>query len=339
MSSHVTVRDSYFFLTANSTSTSYGVECYTASDTLTENNIFQAVSSPEMMNGACEGDVVAYNFNVLNYYTSSSGYALAGTNAHTAGADLILWEGNTVNQIYADVFHGTHNLDTVFRNYIPGTLPACWISGSSYPTSTYGKCNNNLAPVNIQSYSRFFNFVGNVFGKSGTQTTYEAYTGGPSSGTPIFAFGFGGFDPMFGVTVPGDPNVRVTVMRWGNYDTVNGASRFLSDEVPSSLSGAQAPFSNPVPANNNLPASFYYASKPSWWPSGKAWPPIGPDVSGGNVPGVAGHAYTIPAQDCYSNVMGGTTTGTGPVLSFNADKCYGQSSSTGPQLATNLRAW
>lgn len=338
MSQHVTVRDSYYFLTANSTSTSYGVECYTGSDLLIENNIFQGVSSPVMMNGACEGSVVGYNFIILNYYTSASGYALAPTNAHTAGADFMLWEGNAFSQVYADAFHGTHNLDTLFRNYIAGDLPACWISGASYSTSTYGPCTGNLASAVFQPKSRFFNVIGNVMGTSGVQNTYETYAGGVTPGTHIYELGFGDTDPRAGVTVPDDTNVRLTLMRWGNYDTVNAASRFVAGEVPSSLSGAQAPYSNPVPSNNSLPPSFYYASIPSWWPKGKAWPPIGPDVTGGNISGVGGYANTIPAADCYSKAMGGSSDGTGPVMSFSAAACYGASGASSPKPPTHLTA-
>ena len=44
-------------------------------------------------------------------------------------------------------------------------------------------------------------------------------------------------------------------------------------------------------ADHVLPASFVYTSKPSWWDSACAWPPIGPDV-----------AYDmIPAQFRYNN--------------------------------------
>jgi hypothetical protein len=112
-------------------------------------------------------------------------------------------------------------------------------------------------------------------------------------------------------------------MRWGNYDTVNAGSRFNSSEVPSSLGGAQAPYSNPVPGNNNLPPSFYYSTRPAWWTSTtKPWPPIGPDVGGGNISGVAGHAYTIPAEDCYLNTMNGATDGTAGPYKFNANTCY-----------------
>jgi len=303
---HITVRDSYFFLTQNSVSQSYGVECYTASDALVENNIFQAVASPEMMNGACSGEVAGYNFSVNNYYTGSSGYSLAATNSHSGGLDNVLYEGNVANQIYGDVFHGSHSFNTAFRNYWEGTQPACWISGSTYASSTFGACNNNLTPVVLSSYTRFYNFIGNVLGKTGVQNSYSAI------------FDLGGGDSEGSVTVQSDPLVATTLMRWGNYDTVNAAVRFVSSEVPSGL----ALYANPVPASQALPPSFYLSSIPTWWPSGKPWPAIGPDVTGGNIAGYAGHVYTIPAEDCYSNVMHGSPIGTDPVLSFNASTCY-----------------
>jgi hypothetical protein len=104
--------------------------------------------------------------------------------------------------------------------------------------------------------------------------------------------------------------------------------------VPTGLSK----YANAVPAATALPVSFYLSAKPAWWPSGKAWPPIGPDVAGGNIPNVGGHAYTIPAQDCYLNVMGGAASGTGGVLTFSASRCYSSASATLPMPPTNLQA-
>lgn len=313
----VTIRDSYFFLTQNSVSQSYGFECYSGSDSLVENNIFQAIAAPEMINGNCSGTVVAFNFSINNYYTGSSRYNSSANNQHTAGQDFMLFEGNYGNSVYGDVFHGTHHFLTYFRNRWTGPQPACWQTGSTYATATFNTCTSNLGPVDLRSFTRFENFIGNILGTTGTNTTYGSVWGlgsGNSNGT---------------VTVPSDPNVATTLMRWGNCDSATGFSscKFDSAEVPSSLSGTQAAYSNAVPSDNNLPASFYYSSTPSWWPSGKAWPPIGPDVTGGNVSSVGGHVYTIPAQDCFLTTMGGPSDGTGPVLTFNAQTCYAASAS------------
>jgi hypothetical protein len=322
-SARTTVRDSYFFLTQNTSTSSYGVECYGGSDALVENNIFQAVASPEVLNGSCSGAVFGYNFSINNYYSSSSLYNQNAKGDHTSGIDTGLYEGNYGNIINVDVIHGTHNLMTYFRNRLTGPQPVCYSSGSSYATATFGTCNNNLQPMSIDAFSRFYNVVGNVLGTTGTNTTYIN-----SGSFPILSLGGG--NSANGVTVPQDPNVQTTLMLWGNYDTANAAVRFVSGEVPSALSGTQAAYSNPIPSSQVLPASFYYSSMPSWWPSAKAWPPIGPDVSGGNILGVGGHANTIPAQDCFQNLMGGPSNGTGPVLTFNASACYAPSGTTPP---------
>ena len=47
-----------------------------------------------------------------------------------------------------------------------------------------------------------------------------------------------------------------------------------------------------------------------------AWPPLGPDVTGGQE--MDGHAHKIPAQLCYDN-----TPRTAGILTFNASSCYG----------------
>src|SRR5581483_10023420 len=101
-----------------------------------------------------------------------------------------------------------------------------------------------------------------------------------------------GWSPKSGV--PSDPLVKGTMLRWGNYDTVNGSVRFVAAEVPSGLSQ----FSNPVPSTQTLPPSLYLSSKPSFFGS-TPWPAIGPDVTSGTETG--GHAFRIPARRCYDS--------------------------------------
>lgn len=329
MATHITSRNNYHFLTQNSGITSYGDECYAGSDYLVENNIYHAVSGPVMVNGACTGFVASYNFAINEYYTRSAGWNETASSVHTAGVAFGLYEGNEWNQVESDVFHGTHHFVTQFRNYEQETQPACYASGSTFATSTYAACNNNLS-MRTMAFSRFYNFIGNVLGTTGVQNGYE------SGSTPIWAIGVGNSNGT--VTVPNDPNVGTTLMRWGNYDTFNAAVTFSSAEVPSTLTGVQAPFSNPVPANQSLPPSFYLTAKPSWWPASKPWPAIGPDVTGGNVAGVGGHVYTLPSYDCYAGVMKGLANGSSAVLPFNANACYSTSSATLPAPPTGLKA-
>jgi len=351
-----TVDNSYFFLTQNHVTSSYGVVCIAAQSLLVENNIFHAVASPVILNGPCHGAVVGYNYNINDYYTASVNYNQNFYGVHAAGIDTILLEGNVANQADADNIHGTSNLGTYFRNAFTGPLPACYASGSSYASATYGVCNGGTAPVELWSFHRFYNVIGNVLGTSGVDTTYNP---GTACNGCVYVMGVGN-------TVPNDPNVQATAMLWGNADSATGfgSPRFNCSEVPTALTGVQAPYANPCPSSQSLPPSFYYSAKPSWWPSGKPWPIIGPDVSGGNISicssgtyirslvnsvslctagtgstGMSGLANSNPAMDCYLS-LGGLPNGTGPALSnFNEGSCYAQTvSGNPPQPPTNLSA-
>ena len=320
-STNDTINNSYFFLTQNHTTSSYGTVCNSCSHALIENNIFHAIASPVIWNGTSSGNVVGYNFNINDYYTSSTGYSQNFIGEHSGGVDTNLYEGNfTTNWAAADTIHGTGNLDTFFRNYISGTPPACYASGSTYATSTYAACNNPLVPFQIQSYHRFYNVIGNVLGTTGQNTTYLANQS--FSNSDVYSLGLGG-------SAANDPNVNATIMLWGNCDSATGftACRFNANEINAGTAFISLPTSqqvgyNPTPASHTLPASFYYSSKPSWWPSAKPWPIIGPDISGGNISGVNGLVYTNPAADCYTT-LGGLANGTGPQLAFNEATCYG----------------
>ena len=173
-----------------------------------ENNIMHGVVSPVVWNGMCEGTVVGYNFNINDWYVPSPGYNINFYGEHAAGVEMNLIEGNISNQANADNIHGTGNLDTYFRNQFTGPLPACYASGATYATSTYEACNSNLAPINLWSYHRFYNIIGNVLGTSEVNTSYNP---GTACSTCVYLMGVGD-------TVPSDPNVATTVMLWGNAD-------------------------------------------------------------------------------------------------------------------------
>lgn len=313
-SARLIIRDSYFFGSGGA-SQSYGIEIYPSSDTLIENNIFQTVTAPRVMNASCSGCVIAYNYSINDLYTASAGWLNHSDFMHAGGVDFVLLEGNVGVGMYSDSFHGTHHFITAFRNRYNG-----WEVGKTSQTS----------PAILYPYSRFYNLIGNVLGDvSRPQTNYQVTAvGGGAISVSIYDLGT---DGDAAAIPPDDSNVLRTVMRWGNYDIVSAANRFVSSEVPSGITN----FANPVPPDQTLPASFYLSAKPGWWPAGKPWPAIGPDVTGGNIPNVGGHAHTIPAQDCYATMMLGPADGTGSVLSFNASSCY--PSTPRPAAPTNLR--
>jgi hypothetical protein len=339
---HISIVNNYMALSKGGTG-SYGAEAFSATDCLIANNIMQGVTTPQISNGTTSGCVFAYNYSINGYYTGSAGYSIPAHGDHGSGVGMVLVEGNIADGATADTIHGTANLNTHFRNFFQGIQPVCWASGSSYPTSSYEACNNNVEPELVLAFHRFYNLIGNIIGTTGSNTTYTTSTVINGVPTAVIGIGYGN-----GI-VPSDPNVATTLMLWGNADPVTGfgSPRFNCSEVPTSLTGVQAPFSNPCPSSNALPQSFYSSATPSWWPSGKPWPAIGPDVAAGNVltctsgtydnslvtnssqcaGGTSatlanGHVNSIPAMDCYLS-LGGLPNGTGPALSnFSESSCY-----------------
>ncbi len=313
-SAHDEVIDSYFYGTQNGASESYGIEPWMSSDNLVVNNIFQHIVSPTLQSGSDSGNVIAYNYSVDDYYPTSAAWMMNSQWDHGAGIDNTLYEGNIGDGLTTDAIHGTHNFDTAFRNYWIG-----WESGKT----------NQTVPILLYAYSRYFNIVGNVLGKAGYHTNYEDVApNGSNYNTSIYGLGWSG-NGSTSSSVPDDPNVVNTLMRWGNYDVATGSVRWNTSEVPSSI----AQYSNPVPSGQSLPASFFLSAKPGWWttPWGSPpWPAIGPDVTGG--PGPGGHAYAIPAELCYNN----TSKDSNGVLNFSATGCY--SSVPAPPAPTGLGA-
>jgi hypothetical protein len=170
----------------------------------------------------------------------------------------------------------------------------------------------------------------------------------------------GGTSPNQQVTITGNSvpgyNVTVspTVISGTSFQFTLAVSGLGAGSGGTATYGSQVPteitnHANAVPSSISLPASFYSSIKPLWWPAGKPWPPIGPDVTSGNMGScsggtyaaayvnsngictnaggtlfsLGGHANSIPAMDCFLNVMGGSPIGTDAApLPFNANACY-----------------
>lgn len=356
---HNTVQNSYFYQTISQSSLGYGVEEDLTSDNLVVNNIMQQTVAP-LIGGSQFGNTFGYNYQTNDFQTQSSSCMYLTNLVHDAGAEYNLFEGNFAEGLDLDVVHGTAGLNTIFRNVLTGY--------------ELGKSCTTLS-LQIDPYIRYNNVVGNVLGTPGITATYQ---NDPNEQFGVYSIG------LAHASIGTDPIVGTTLLRWGNYDNVTGATRWCGNSSDtgwsitcsstSEIPTTSSPYANAVPSlgdtgagQSAMPASFIYASKPSWWPSGKAWPPIGPDVSNGNIgqcsgtynkifalsssqcsggtltPNVnAGHANSIPAMDCYFS-MGGPPDGSGSALSFNASQCYASSGTgggggTAPAAPTALTA-
>jgi uncharacterized repeat protein (TIGR02543 family) len=345
MSNKGTVRDSYFYGWDGDV---YGVGVQIASDILEENNIGQLAGNTGFHNSDCEGCVVGYNFNPGTKFHNDGSWLGQPNDSHSIGL-FELYEGNINAGVYQDSFHGTHMLDTYFRNRYDGKEPNINTGNSvvSFPTSS-------TVALRLNPGTRYQNLIANVLGTPGYHTIYKSAP--TDGGTNLYAsvIGCGAFPEGGGV----DANVCPSSMFWGNWDNVTNAVRWNSSEVPSGISQ----FPNAVPGSHTLPASFYYTSKPAWFPSAKAWPLIGPDVTGGNVGQCVGGTYPTseanlsgqctggsftavasgtvtsnPAMDCYLNVMHGLTNGSGAVSAFDSAACYSGAPSP-PTVTLSLTA-
>lgn len=305
--SHITIRDSYLF-GSNGTSESYGIDSgFGGSDNLVENVICQQVATCTIGEGSA-GTVFAYYFAVNNFYTGAGGvWQQEDAYHHSSGDHYTLWEGNIGSGLTGDDIHGPSFMLTSFRNRWSGRDNAKTVQTNA---------------AHLYSFNRFWNLIGNILGTNGYHVRYEgacATSSDSISGSDLDVYVLncsGNQGSNFG-GLPNDLNTKISLMRWGNYDTVNAANRFVTGEVPSGI----AKYANAVPASQTLPSSFYLSSRPSWWGT-MPWPSIGPDITGGNIANVGGHAYLNPAANCYLNIMSGPTDGTGAVLTFNANTCY-----------------
>jgi hypothetical protein len=222
-----------------------------------------------------------------------------------------LFEGNSGLAFVQDNWYGTVHFITLFRNHFMGDICSSYLSnGPSKSDQTW--------IMQIAAYSRFFNFVGNVLGRTGgTYTTYQPASYEDCTNASIWCLGYSHANG--GVT---DDEVRPRAMRWGNYDTVTAAVRWESSEVPSGI----AQFANAVPSSQALPASMYLTAEPAWFGS-VPYPAVGPDVTGGDISGYNGYANRIPARVCWESLSEdadfGSGYSTGQVRVFDRVTCYG----------------
>lgn len=305
---NITIRDSYFF--GRKGPDDYGINCYYCAYILAENNIIQRIGTPIVNEGGV-GNVMAYNYTIFNYWSSSGGteytWAQGSFYNHNAGGGWLLIEGNDGFGITLENYFGPAFFVTGFRNRLRG-----------YEEGTTPTLVNQTVPVLNYGLSRYNNFIGNILGTKGYHTVYQDNANDTGvCDLAIWSIGHGdNCGTGDGTTKPlDDPFTVKTIMRWGNYDTVNDAARFVATEVPSGLTL----YANPVPASQALPASFYLSAKPSWYGS-VPWPTIGPDVTGGSEANVGGHNHRNPARRCFEDVMHGTL-GDPTARPFNANLC------------------
>jgi hypothetical protein len=300
----------------------------TSSDSLYINNI---ASQGSFMDdgGSQQGEVVAYNYSRDNCCNTDGYQSTLFT--HAPGTQLMLRESNEWGRTNDDDTNGTHNMETDFRNNMNCGDPPYNLSPGIGGGIQYG------------SFARFENSVGNAIGfNTSPSTLCSSYQGTATDGF-IWNINGGPTSDTNGLTL-------ASSLRWGNVSAVtqstdtpaNSGIRFVSSEVPtstvmpSSTHPNAAAYQNSVPANNNLPCSFFlqgYATSTSctphynggtglsWWKVCTSWttfptscalyntPPFpanGPDVIASNG-ALNNYANDIPAAIAWKNLPIDTT--------------------------------
>jgi hypothetical protein len=252
---------------------------------LIENNIFSGLRDGMILETEV-GSVIAYNYFRDSTFSGWPNYQIADINANHGGHVMMnLFEGNVAVGFISDGYHGSSSHYTLFRNWISGQHVDSWRTG-------------NVKLVDLCRFSRYSNVVGNVLGFSGwpraTTGRYEM-TGIPgyTAQTCVYRLGYPNVgNNAYSLTNPPtngdsgglDPLTVSTLMRWGNFDYQNNATRWEASEIPSGVA---------VPSNHSLPLSLYRSAKPVWWGS-LSWPAFGPDLN----PMIG----TIPAQLRYEEL-------------------------------------
>jgi hypothetical protein len=312
------------------------VSLYT-SKFLIQNNIFERGHVGILFEHGPSGNVSAYNYMLPGFDSGSPAFVIGGFDYHGAHSQYNLMEGNIAIGLYEDSVWGTSTNQTSFRNWIQGSGPVdspiaqgrkTVTSGATVTCDSLAATNETCFPfqasraMQISYLSTANNLIGNVVGSvaqssnigNGTGSPVTPYNSGANGQTDanqwpstqifddtVYAYAFGYGESADSGTWPLDSTLAFTTsLLHGNYGNISNAIVW---------SGS---------LTHTLPASLYLSSKPSWWGTGP-FPAIGPDVTGGVGPGA--HTNVIPAENCFVNVMGGST-GAGSPLSFNASTCF-----------------
>jgi hypothetical protein len=233
-------------------------------DSLIEDNIiFDCHTAIDIDTGGA-GNVIAYNYAARLYPSSNVHWLLGGADSHGAHPYMNLYEGNCMEMMAFDNFHGSSSHNVVFRNYASG------LSFDGYATT-------NLRALVIDAWQRYWSVIGNVFGVAGAGQLYEIpspYT--TDNNKVIYKIGY------WGSSYPGEPRDSTTISAMilhGNYDYVHAGLVW-----------------DPQISDHNIPDSLYLTSKPAWF-GVLDWPPFTPERSGFN----PNNINKIPAQVRFEN--------------------------------------
>ncbi len=219
----------------------YHFSLYYCGGCLFEDNITEDKYESGFLMESVTGSAFAYNYSTNCHSTTGGNMASGDCNSHGGNNSMNLLEGNSFIQVSLDNGWGSAYGFVLLRNRIRG-----WDEvGSNY--------GNYVAAIDDYSMNRFMNFAGNVLGTSGKNTTYESHSTGNNL-VWLTQISISGYAPS------PDPVVSTSMIRAMNWDSATSTNGGLVSAGYTS---------------GDLPASFLYSSKPSYFGT-LAWPPVDP---------------------------------------------------------------
>jgi hypothetical protein len=283
-----------------------------ASDNLFENNIMWNGNKEDVMRGSGGGNVLGYNYMDDSFDNGTAVISSeAGANAgHYTTPHMELLEGNYSQNYKGDSYWGNSIYITAFRNWFSG-LRAAHAPLKTYVVTNgnchylYGDWNNRIA-VDVQAYTLYGSFVGNVLGMQGQQLLTNPYNSEScfngrqtqfleqvntlaqnntaNNSDAVVMWRFGTYQAT--VVTTGWTYVDTTIntqLRQGNWDWVTQKQHWYG--IGGTTDGSGTPAS--------IPSSFYLSSKPAFFGS-NTWPWVDPTT---------GTTYTLPAKYCFEHNM------------------------------------
>jgi hypothetical protein len=331
-SMHNTVRDSFFhdgFNHGPGTADDAVKLNYKVSANLIENNIFWRQHSSLMLQWGASGNVISYNYSTGNIAGAGSDFLLEDFSFHGAHPMMNLFEGNVTTHYQQDSIHGSSSHSTIFRNYSTGT------NINLAPTDNRGALQigspiqdaGGVIGFSMDHLAQYNNMVGVINGSDYPVNTLSVISRAVAPNNSSYGSGPACISVGF-------------VSASDSYSSPNNADTTMLYQGVMDCKAGTFQWENGV---QTLPASFYLSAKPGWWGS-VAWPPIGPDVTGGNfsdwvnatATAARGHVNKIPAINCFNS---STSKGTTNVTTFDANVCYASgASATVPAPPTGLSA-
>jgi len=315
---HNTVRDSFFhdgyYHGPGATDDELRLG-YKASANLIENNIFWRLHSSVLVEWGAAGNVFGYNYSSGNYHTPSLGWLLEDLAFHGPHPMMNLFEGNIFTHWQMDDIHGSSSHSTLFRNHSTGSnlyVPPADARGALQMSAPMQE-SSGVSAYTFSYLAQYNNLVGVIdasdYEVNNLMAVAQLVSPATSNDPPCLDVGYA--DQGAG---PSPNATQSTMLYQGVMNCATGAFQWQGAAL-------------------TLPASFYLSSKPAFWGS-EPWPPIGPDVTGGDFKDWAnptatttkGHVNKIPALNCFDTA---TSNGTTNVTTFDANECYASSSTPG----------